>query len=239
MAKTLLTLYRDIPLYPAARRLLETLTIPLAGVKQPFRYENRIVVPPAASAPVQPEVWNTLLDSLRENCVLAFDYIGAWDEEFLPRRVRPYQLLFDTGVWYLYGYAEECGTVRMFSLPRIKNAALGPEAFTLPPDNDYLTGKDGVPDSYFGVFAGGKRRRFRIAFYEEAIVWVCDRKWAADQTIEETANGVIIDFTSTQYEKVFAWVLSQGYDARPLEPAELVSAWRDNAKRTYKMLENP
>jgi hypothetical protein len=52
-------------------------------------------------------------------------------------------------------------------------------------------------------------------------------KWAADQAIEENSYSVTVDFTSTQYEKVLEWVLSRGANAKPHEPPELVTEWKD------------
>jgi predicted DNA-binding transcriptional regulator YafY len=169
---------------------------------------------------------------MRENRVLALEYKGAYDPQFKLRRVRPYQLLFDTGVWYLYGYCEERKGIRIFSLCRIKNVSLTKDLFTLPKDFDYRTGNTG---SYFGVYAGQKKHRFKIAFYDYSVVWVKDRKWADDQKIRENDDGVIISFTSTQFEKVSEWVLSRGSTACPLEPELLVNCWRNEIDVMRKM----
>jgi len=53
IAKSLLTLYKNTPLYESARRLLDNITSPLssdeeANVKEAAWYENRIIVPPVA-----------------------------------------------------------------------------------------------------------------------------------------------------------------------------------------------
>ncbi|MFP3040563.1 WYL domain-containing protein [Treponema primitia] len=232
MAKTLLSLYRDTPLYDAARNLLESITAPLVDRNNPGLYENRIVVPPVAAANVETETWNTITAGLKENKILAFTYRGAWDDDFKPRRVRPYQLLFDNGVWFLYGYAEERRAIRVFNLSRMKNAALTKYTFTLPPNYDYCSRADG---SNFGVFAGNTKYRFSIIFYGESKLWVEERKWAADQVIEETEEGTVITFTSTQYEKVLEWVLSRGCTAKPLEPEDLVRDWKWHAARMRKM----
>jgi predicted DNA-binding transcriptional regulator YafY len=163
------------------------------------------------------------MTGLRENRVIAFEYSGVWDEGYKQRRVRPYQLLFDNGVWYLYGYAEEREAVRMFSLPRMRNAAASSETFTLPQDFDYRLKSD---DSYFGVFAGKERQQFAVAFYDDSAVWVRERQWAADQKIEETDDGVVVRFSSAQYDKALEWVLSRGSAARPLAPEALVNDWK-------------
>jgi hypothetical protein len=94
MAKSILSLYRNTPLYNAAQELLSSITAPLTQDGKSDWFENRIVVPLVASAPIPPDVWNVIIAGLRENLVLAFEYQGAWDEDYKKRRVRPYQLLF-------------------------------------------------------------------------------------------------------------------------------------------------
>jgi predicted DNA-binding transcriptional regulator YafY len=232
MAKSILSLYRDTPLYNAAKDLLNSITAPLARDGEPDWFENRIVVPQVASAPIPPGIWNVIIAGLRENLVLEFEYRGAWDEDYRKRRVRPYQLLFDTGMWYLYGYAEERKGIRLFSLSRIKNIWLTKDRFPLTKDYDY---RKSSGHSHFGVFAGQKKIRFRVEFYDESAVWVRERQWADDQKIEETESAVVIDFTSTQYDKVLEWILSRGCNARPLEPEDLVNAWRRHIEEMRKM----
>jgi predicted DNA-binding transcriptional regulator YafY len=233
MAKNILIMYKDTPIYDAAHHLLDSIIAPLASESNSDWYESRIVVPQVPSAPVPPELWNPLTAALRENRVLAFDYQGTYDEDFMPRRVRPYQLLFDSGLWYLYGFAEERKGIRIFSLRRMKNVALTKEHFTLPKDFDY---RAGIGGSHFGVFTGQKKHRFKIAFYDYSVMWVTDRQWADDQKITETEDGVIITFSSTQFEKVVEWVLSRGSTARPLEPELLVNAWQSHIDEMQEMV---
>ena len=232
MAKNILSMYRDTPIYEAANNLFNCIIAPLSAEGNIEWFENRIVVPYVPSAPVSPDIWDSITAALRENRVLNFDYLGANDEDYKARRVRPYQLLFDNGLWYLYGFAEERKGIRIFSLSRIKNAVLTKDRFPLPANYDYRTNSS---SSFFGVFMGEKKYSFKIAFYDYSVVWVKDRKWAEDQKIVETGDGVIITFTSTQTEKVLEWVLSRGCTARPLEPELLVNGWRYNIDEMQKM----
>ena len=232
MAKNILTLYRGTPIYDAANHLLDSIIAPMSAGDNSDWYEKRIVVPQVPTAPVPPDIWNLITTALRENRILTFEYMGVYDENYKPRRVRPYQLLFDTGVWYLYGFAEERKGIRVFSLCRMRDIVLAREHFSLPKDFDYRAGNAG---SFFGVFSGQKRRRFKIAFYDYSAVWVRDRRWAEDQKITETRDGIIISFSSTQFEKVTEWVLARGYTARPLEPELLVNAWLSNIEEMQKM----
>jgi predicted DNA-binding transcriptional regulator YafY len=230
MAKTLLALYRDTPLCDSAKRFLDDITAPLTkddfDTARPW-YENRIVVPPVASAPVDPKLWDCIISAMRENRLITFEYCGIWDVCYHTRLVRPYQLLFDNGVWFLYGYAEERSAARMFNLSRMQNASLTDGTFKLPENYDYVTQTDG---SYFGVFIG-KKYRFKITFSAIGGRWVKERKWAADQEINETEDGLVIEFTSTQYDRVLEWVLSRGADAFPLEPAEMVEEWKGHIRK--------
>jgi predicted DNA-binding transcriptional regulator YafY len=234
LAKTFLSLYRDTPLYETAKRFMDGIASPLEDGEDPAWYENRIVVPPPASTPVDPAVWNTVMAGLKGNKIITFDYRGAWKKETFGRRVRPYQLLFDSGIWYLYGFAEERKDIRIFSLCRMSNAAATGESFKLPKDYDYCSRADG---SNFGVFAGATTYTFKIEVYKEAALWVKERRWAKDQTFTDTDDGTIITFTSTQYDRVRQWLLSQGCYARPLEPQDLVDDWIWHIEELQKLAE--
>ena len=225
MAKTLLSLYKNTPIYNAAKELMESITAPLAEEEKSHWYEERIIVPPIPSVQFAPEIWQCICDALRKNRALSFEYRNSWESGNSPRHVHPYQLIFDNGAWYLYAYSKESRGVRIYSLSRIKNIKLENETFNFPASVDFRARMNG---SYFGAYSGERKFRFRIAFYNDGAMRIQERLWAADQQIEETKNGVILDFTSTQYGKVLELVLSNGKDALPLAPAELVEDWQDN-----------
>jgi predicted DNA-binding transcriptional regulator YafY len=98
-------------------------------------------------------------------------------------------------------------------------------------DDDYRHRLDG---SYFGAYSEEKKRHFCIAFYGNAAMRIQERRWTADQSIEEMPDGVILSFTSAQYGKVLQLVLSNGGDAMPLEPEELVQEWQENLREMQK-----
>jgi hypothetical protein len=77
-------------------------------------------------------------------------------------------------------------------------------------------------------------------FAANAAIDIQDRIWAADQKIEKRKNGtgIIIDFSSTQFEKVLPWVLSYGMSAKPLKPIELVKEWKRNILGLYEKVKN-
>jgi predicted DNA-binding transcriptional regulator YafY len=233
IVKNLLSIYKETPLYHSVQNLLEDITAPLTKNDKPSAgstqwYEDRVIVPPVASYHIDGEIWDIITTGLRENRMIAFDYQSVWNAPYQKRLVRPWQLLFDNGVWYLYAWSEERKAPRMFSLSRIKNIGLSDSCFTLPKDFDFRQRNDG---SFFGVYSGEQKYHFRVAFYGDFVLWAKERTWAADQSAHDTENGVIIDFTSTQYGKVLEWVLSKGADAEPLHPPELVKDWQEHIKK--------
>jgi predicted DNA-binding transcriptional regulator YafY len=235
MAKSILTLYQDTPLYDAAKTLLDCITAPLSAEGKEDWYENRIIVPQIPSAAVNPEIWKIITDGLKENRFINFEYKGSWDEEFKLRLVRPYQLLFDNGMWYLYGFSEERKAIRIFSLSRMRHLSLLSEQFALPENFDYRKTSN---TSYFGVFAGQEIYEFSIAFYDESALWVQERLWADDQKVEDADDGVIVTFSSSQYNKVLEWMLSRGCTAQPYAPEKLVNDWKHQIKEMVKLTEN-
>ncbi|MDR0909883.1 MAG: WYL domain-containing protein [Spirochaetaceae bacterium] len=219
-AKNLLAVYSGSPLYDIAHSAMDIILSPFG--KFPLA-EDRIVAPLPASYPVDDDIWNTIIRAMSENRSLSFKYQSVWNKPFEKRAVKPFQLLFDVGAWYLYGYSAERGGRRMFSLSRIKDIKILPVRFTLPADYDYRIMQGG---SYFGVYAGDKKYNFSVKFTGDFVLWAKERKWADDQTNEDTPDGVIVSFSSTQYAKVLEWTLSKGAFANPLKPAKLVTDWK-------------
>jgi predicted DNA-binding transcriptional regulator YafY len=230
MAKNLLVLYRNSPFYESVLNLIEGITAPLDAEGKTGWYENRIIVPPIASAQIDETVWNSVLAAIRENKIITFEYRGGHDREFKTRTVQPYQLLFDTSSWFLFGYSQERGDIRTFALPRMRDVKQTGKTFAIPKDYDYRRIAEG---SYFGLYTGPRTYRFSIAVSGEETQWIKERKWAADQTIKETKNGIVISFTSHQFLKILEWILSQGMYAKPLAPRALVKEWEKHVLGMY------
>jgi len=236
MAKSIVSLYMETPLYDASVNLLESIIAPIASDGNRDWLENRIVVPKIASAKVNPDTWKIVVAGLKDNRVINFEYLGTWDDDYRVRQVCPYQLLFDSGVWYVYGLSQERKATRIFSLSRMKNISLCKEHFKLPSKFKY---SESAGDSYFGVFVGEEKMQFSINCYEDAVIYASERQWAADQKItpiyeDNTDDGITIEFTSTQLNKVLKWVLSCGCCAVPQKPQKLVDQWKLHIKEMKK-----
>jgi len=236
MTKNLMALYKGSPLYKDASSLLEKITAPIDSDENPGWYKDRIIVPPLASVPVREEIWDAVIDGIRNNKMLYLAYQSGGDKEPRNRLVRPYQLVFDTSAWYLFGYSEEREDIRLFSLSRIKTVKVTNRNFIIPPDFDYRSITDG---NYFGVYISSSVEKFSVQITGSLVEtqWIRERKWAADQTIKDTRDGLIISFTSCQLEKVLQWVLTQGMNAKPLKPESLVILWKKHVQKMAEALQ--
>ena len=129
------------------------------------------------------------------------------------------------GQVYLFGYSEEREDERIFSLTRITNLVITEDQFELPADYDF---SKKCNNGKFGFFIKGEKKKLKIRFYGIAKQTVQERLWADDQEFHVHDDYVDLTFTSNQPNNVLNWVLSQGPNAKPLEPEEFVQHWKDS-----------
>ena len=241
MAKNLMELYKDTPVHDAALNLLENISAPLQDEEDTEWFHDRIVIPKLAAASMDEETWKGIVEALRRNLVITFQYSGYQNldkqgkapyKKLSVRRVRPYQLLFDRRDWYLFAFDEDRNDTRIFALPRIKGIVLTNSKFKMPANFDYRA-LEGI--SYFAIFSGAKIYRFKIAIRDDAR-WIRERLWADDQVIKDTRNGIEISFTSNQLDRVLDWVLSLTPRARPIAPKTLVDRWTMAIREAAKIV---
>jgi len=241
MVKNLMELYRDTPVYEAALNLLESISAPLQDEEDTEWFKDRIIIPKLAAASMDEETWKGIVEALRKNRVITFQYSGNQNPDehaktpykrIFMRRVRPYQLLFDRSDWYLFAFDEDRNDMRIFALQRITALALTNTKFSIPVKFDYRR-LEGI--SYFAIFSGSKTYRFTIAISGDAR-WIKERIWADDQKIKETRNGIEISFTSNQFDRILDWVLSMTPNARPLAPKALVDRWTKAIREAAKIV---
>ena len=232
-AKVLLSHYKNTPVYEDACSVLDLLSSSAMNGKN-AELLNRITVAPTVETTVNQDIWNEIQDALNKNHILQFDYTDRWGKQTEQRKLRPYQLVLDDGVCYLFGFDELRNAERIFSLIRMRNAVVTDEAFELPEDFEFSSR---LVDGNFGAVFKQKSEHYKIEFYREAQMVVKERKWAENQIIKDEENKTIIEFDSTQFLKIKAWVLSNGCNAKPLEPEWLVKEWKKHAIEMAKMAE--
>lgn len=237
LVKQLMTQYEGSPVYNEISNIIDFLTDSQGIDKSDFL--KRVAAPPLPKVVVNEEAWNKVIQSLKENTLLKFDYNGRWRTETTHRMVRPYQVLLQDGMYYVFGYDENAdggkGGERLFNLSRMKNIENTKQSFELPEDFEFATRCGG---GRFGAFKEAKKEQYEIDFYDDARQFVKDCIWADDQEFidSDEENMTTIKFSSSQSAKVLEWVLSQGVRARPIAPEDFVERWKNEIRSLAKSI---
>ena len=233
--KTLLANFSDTPLYGEISQVIDfVIDTQMSGRSALL---DRIAIPPTPKVVIDQENWNIIMNALRENKIIEFDYNGRWNTSTTHRKVRPYQILLDDGMCFLFGWDENAekgkGGERLFYINRVKNLTETGSRFQLPERHDFASRCSG---GRFGAFIDSHPTRYEIAFYGSSRQYVKDCIWTEDQVITDNdeTDTTTIRFTTSQSLKVMEWVLAQGKNARPLAPDGFVKWWKDEIRGMMK-----
>ncbi len=173
---------------------------------------------------------------------IVFDYYTMERDELGPRRVDPYQLLYQGGQFYVVGSSHERNAIRVFRLSRIR----GKVGYATKAEHDFQRPADFDPRAY--------ANRIQWQFGETvgtAEVWISDRiAWQIERHFEgygqvrpadgangdkgDSADGTAGDIVfATPYSnarQLIAWVLGLGENARVLSPPELETELQDRVR---------
>lgn len=233
-AQLFLSYFENTPIYKDASSIIDLLSCSVVkSSSSPLK--NRILLAPSAKSVVDASLWEELCSAMKDNRIVEFEYTGRWHNDCPHRRVHPYQVVLDNSQCYLFGYSEERKATRLFSLTRIRKLEITNDTFKLPKNFDF---KQLCGGGKFGAFSNGKEEKCTIEFYRSAREMVKDCLWADDQKIVEDTNKncTRISFSSAQTPKVLEWILSQGANARPLEPKSLVDQWKKTILQLNEMV---
>lgn len=234
-AKSLLSNFNGSPVYKQIASVIDFVTQTQVGDKDDLM--NRVAMPPLPKVCIKEDVWQVIIDAMRQNTLLQFDYNGRWNTSTTHRLVRPYQVLLQDGMYFLFGFDEKAadgkGAERLFNISRMKKVQATSLTFKIPKDYEFSTRCGG---GRFGAFKDEKKVRYEIDFYGSARQFIKDCVWADDQKTKDDDNEdtTTITFTSSQSNKVLEWVLSQGANARPVAPAEFVKSWKEEIRWMMK-----
>ena len=241
MVKSLLETIKDSPVSEEAERLCGEITneVPLMDQfgkeirEERLAAANRVIFLGAPASDVRDSIWSEIYKAMEGNYHIGIKYVSSGKSQQVSRGVRPYQLIFDDGIWDLWGYDCVKKTTRLFNLSRIKSVEIKKYAdrFTLPKDYDFHN----VTPGTFGCFRDAdtdKMTHYKILLakgsYAES--FASERVWGLNPSVKTTKDGTIISFDDNQYLPILRWILGWGPDAEPLEPARLVKDWKARIK---------
>jgi predicted DNA-binding transcriptional regulator YafY len=159
---------------------------------------------------------------------IVFDYYTIERDETGPRKVDPYQLLFQGGQFYLVGRSHERDAIRVFRLSRI----MGKVGYATKAEHDFQRPSDFDPRAYanripwqFGTPIGTAE-----IWVSSRIAWQIERHFRRYGQFREVEDGQIFTTEYASARQLISWVLGIGENARVLGPPELVGELRDRMR---------
>jgi len=173
------------------------------------------------------ERYQTLVSAVEQRRTVELDYFTASRGVVTFRKVAPYHLRFAGGAWYLAGYCQKRGALRIFALDRMLSLALTSDTFAYPADfsvDEYLANS--------WVSERGEPQEVVIAFDREQAPYVRGRRWHPSQHLEDLPDGSLrMTLTIGGLGELRRWIMSFGSHAQVLEPPTLREAmireWAD------------
>ena len=227
-------------LYKAFDKLLNKIT----PEKEPVEQKNAVVEPVETTLQdrfyialrpkqlIDETVVEKILEAIKNNYLLDFNYFSKWEPEERHRKIMPFQLVFDSGSLFLYGAGSKTPeNPRLFKLSKMHDVqVITSKTFELPANFRF---HENFEKGRFGAFQYDEAYDFKIEFSGDARSIVRECIWADNQIIEENqkAATTTISFTSSQWIPIFRWLLSFGENARPLEPDWLVEQWKESIRK--------
>ena len=219
-------------LYKSFDKLLEKITPEITK-----SLSNRFYIAPRPKPLIDDGVVEKVVEAIKNNYLLDFNYFSKWEPEERHRKIMPYQLVFDAGSLFLYGAGIKTpDNPRLFKLSKMHNVeVLYLNTFKLPQNFRF---REDFEKGRFGAFQYDEEYEFTIAFYGEARSIIRENIWADNQTIEidKKEGAVKLVFTTSQWIPVLMWVLSFGANARPLEPDWFVEEWKKNIIKMFDFI---
>ena len=164
----------------------------------------------------------TLWAAIHQRRVVNMRYRGRNQPEPLTREVAPYVLVHGWGRQYCLGYCHLRRGIRSFRVDRILELTLLDQTFEVPADFDLETYVATEP--YFQ-----RRVQVRLHFDPETALQALDNQTQWDSLEEQPDGSIIVTFEVPDIEVAATIMMSYGYLAEVLEPAELRELVRERA----------
>lgn len=177
------------------------------------------------------ETLDLVTQATQEHRHIEMDYFSMHRSARTRRRVAPYKVWFYDETFYVIGFCELRGGIRIFAVDRIEHLEILDSQFEPPEGFD----ANAFMQASFGVFQG-EAVRVRIHFAPAVAGYIDERVWHPTQTLEHQSDGSLIFCARVAgLEEIKYWTLKWGAGATVLAPEALRMAV---AEEVRKMAEN-
>ena len=176
----------------------------------------------------------TVIQAMRTNSVIEMTYKGFTRETPHTFRVHPYCLKVFRLRWYMVGYNEEYGELRIYSLDRVHALATPGDTFVYPSDFDGAT----YFEDYFGTVRNTDVDPERVEIEVDPHTANYIRTLPlhhSQKEVEKTPERSVFSFYIAPTYDFIQELRTQGPDLKVLKPAWLAERLRDDAKKTVKL----
>ena len=181
------------------------------------------------------QILMTLERATRTRAAVDVRYRALSTGKISSRIVEPGELYWDPALetLYLIAWCRLRQDVRVFAVHRFLAVALTDEICPLRSQ----TRSRAALHKAFRVWRSDHVTKIRIWFAREIADEIRERKWLADQKVEEASDGVVLSAEVAGLAEVERWILSYGPGAKVLAPAELAASvakkLREGAERYW------
>lgn len=229
--------YRNTPIQDTLRGLFKKLlaTVPDDTVSVDTFWMDESVSLISEPAPdIKREVFSSVFEAVKMRHPINFLYRGLKDDAHEERKIHPYHIVCQRGMWYVIGFCCAAKEMRIFALPRMLDINIVSNTqFEKPADfnaEDYI-------DKNMGVWIT-EREPFtvRLLFAPAVALFAEERIWSDKQTTRVNSDqSVEVSFTTTQLSEIKRFVLGQGAMVQVLEPQELIDAVKAEAQKVKEL----
>ncbi|MFT5700064.1 MAG: putative DNA-binding transcriptional regulator YafY [Desulforhopalus sp.] len=237
LSEKLLVQYEGTPIYKSLCSVFEKIeqSLPDKISMDPTKEQDKFTVIPPFSTTVLPDVWESIIDSLRSSQQIQVQYKTPGQIP-VTRDLDPYHAVRFEGDWYIIGHCHLRNAIRTFSMSRIFSTIQTGKNFKIPDDFDFKK----LSGSHFGVHWSNEEIKVKIRFNRQVANYVEERTWHPSQRIEKCDNGdVILELCVNHLLELKRWILSWGEDAHIIEPhsfAQSVAKTLVNSTKHYSNL---
>lgn len=173
----------------------------------------------AIDVDVEPELVGPLREAASNRRVVEITYTSLGRGETTRRGVEPWVVFTSLGNWYLTGYCRLAEAERVFRLDRIRDLEVSDEEF-IPPE------APPEPEVRYSPSDDDVRCRIELA---NAARWVLD--YYPVEIVEDSNEGVVIDFWASDASVAARLLLRLGDRARLVDGTEVSTALRGLGQR--------
>ena len=177
------------------------------------------------------EIIKKLIQAMKSHSVCRVEYQGVGADKTKVHYYAPFRLISHRDALFVKGWRLWKNEVppevheMTLAVARIQNNTLQNWTY-------HHEGSCDEPESKTFGLIEAEPFKVKVAFDRWTACYVSERVWSDDQQItQQDDGGIILEFTSTSWPEVIAWVLSFGPNAKVIEPHELANDVSDAARQ--------